>query len=153
MKKVQGRGIYLSIHDGSAYRPVACLTSNGLSESQEVKESEPNKCEDTTTFSYGKYSYELSAEGQFLDKATSETANNASYEWLTEFMKTMRDLGENLTWRETIKAAPTATATYRYGKGIITSLELTAPADGDATFSMSIQGVGEITKTDPKAGV
>lgn len=153
MKKVQGRGIYLSIHDGTAYRPVACLTSNGLSESQEVKESETNKCEDTTTFSYGKYSYELSAEGQFLDPSDTGATGKASYDWLTEQMKTKRLAGENIIWRETTKADPTATATYRYGKGIITSLELTAPADGDATFSMSIQGVGEITKTDPKAGV
>lgn len=90
MKKVQGRGIYLSIHDGTAYRPVACLTSNGLSQSQEVTESEPNKCEDATSYSYGKYSYELSAEGQFLDPADPNATGKASYDWLTETMKTKR---------------------------------------------------------------
>ncbi|MCT4238588.1 hypothetical protein HZP42_19590 [Elizabethkingia anophelis] len=161
-KNVQGKKIYLSIYDdevpsgggtaANAYKPLACLTSNSLSESQEVIKSDPNKCSDAATYSYGEYSYEASAEGQFLDPTDPTASGKASYDWLHDFNKKKRTSKKNIFWRETTVPAD-GTATYRYGEGIITALELTAPADGDATFTMTIQGIGEISHTDPKAPV
>ncbi|MDV3461776.1 hypothetical protein CMV04_12225 [Elizabethkingia anophelis] len=161
-KNVQGKKIYLSVYDdevpegggtaANAYKPLACLTSNSLSESQEVIKSDPNKCSDAATYSYGEYSYEASAEGQFLDPTDPTATGKASYDWLHDFNKKKRTSKKNIFWRETTVPAD-GTATYRYGEGIITALELAAPADGDATFTMTIQGIGEISHTDPKAPV
>ena len=35
----------------------------------------------------------------------------------------------------------------RSGKAIITSIQLTAPTDGDATFSVNLQGTGKLAKS------
>lgn len=150
MKKVTGKGLYLSIYDetATAYYPLACLTSNGISENQDVTESDPNKCEDTTSFSYGPYSYEMNAEGQFLDPTDTGSAGKGSYDWLHAKMKANRTAKKNLIWKETTTHED-GTFTYRYGEGIITTLDLTAEAEGDATFSLTIQGVGEIVTVDP----
>lgn len=146
---IEGKNIILSLHDGTAYRPVACLTSNGISITQEVKESPITKCSTTATKKPGALSYEIPFEGQFIDTTSvgGDTAK-ASYDWLLTHIKAKNDAGELSNWKQVITKEGGVTDTT-YGEGIIASLELTAPADDFATFSASLQGNGWITTTDP----
>jgi len=146
---IEGKNIIFYVHDGTDYRPVACLTSNGINVSQEVKESPITKCAPTATKKAGALSYEVPFEGQFIDTTSvgGDTAK-ASYDWLLNHIKTKNDAGELTNWKQSIKKSATVTENT-YGEGIITSLELTAPADDFATFSGTLTGNGWISTTDP----
>ncbi len=146
---VKGKNIIFYVHDGSDYRPVACLTSNGISVSQEAKESVITKCNQTKEITPGVMSYEIPFEGQFIDTTSvgGDTAK-ASYDWLLTHMKSKNDAGLLTNWKQTTKKSDSLTETI-YGEGIITSLELTAPAEEDATFSATLQGNGWFSTVDP----
>lgn len=137
---IQGDDVILSIYDTSAYEPIACLTSNSISESVEVREA-ATKCDPGNLVrTPGTYSYELSAEGIYIDGAVD--TGKQSHGELAALMraKTL------ITWR---LATDLTSPTHIYGTGYITALELTAPADDNATFSITISGVGAVSSTDP----
>ena len=139
---INGDLIILSVYDGAAYRPVACLTSNSLSETTNVLES-VTKCNPGETLkTKGTRSYNISAEGEYIDttSAGGQTAL-ASHDYL----KTLADAG-NVNWR---MATGLADNPFYYGEAIITDLGLTAPANEITTFSATLDGSGAIVTTDP----
>lgn len=146
---VKGKNIIFYVHDGTAYRPVACLTSNGISVSQEAKESVITKCNPNKEISPGALSYEIPFEGQFIDTTSvgGDTAK-ASYDWLLNHIKTKNDAGELTNWKQSTKKSDSVTENI-FGEGVISSLELTAPAEEDATFSATLTGNGWFSSTDP----
>lgn len=143
---IKGDVLILSIHDGSAYRPVACLTSNNLSESMGVIET-ITKCDPgVTQKAAGTYSYEISAEGEYIDTTSvgGETTK-ASHDYLHSIFAT----GAEINWKMTTGIADTA---EYFGAGFLTELSADAPTgDEFATFSTSIAGNGSIVTTDPVA--
>ena len=143
---IKGDAVILSIHDGSAYRPVACLTSNSLSESMGIIEVQ-TKCDPgVTQRQSGTYSYEISAEGEYIDTTSvgAETTK-ASH----DYMHSLFAAGAVVTWK--MSTGLTDTTDY-YGTGYMTELTADAPSgDEFATFSMTLMGDGSIVTTDPFA--
>lgn len=140
---IKGNTVILSIWDESnSYDPVACLTSNSISESVEVDEVE-TKCDPGNAVKTpGTYSYEISAEGIYIDEAVD--TGKTSHALLKGYMRAKTEI----TWKmDTGLTSPTA----EYGTGYITSLELTGDSGENANFSVTISGTGAITSTDPNA--
>ena len=143
---IKGDNIVLSIHDGSAYRPVACLTSNSLSESMGVIEVQ-TKCDPgVTQRQSGAYSYEISAEGEYID---TTSVGGATTKASHDYLHSLFAAGAAVTWRMSTGLADT---TNYYGTAYMTELSADAPSgDEFATFSLTLSGDGSIATVDPTA--
>lgn len=138
-KLLEGRDVILSIYDDTAYKPVVCLTSNSISHNREIVEGTVTKCDQSPSVSAGGYSYEISADGEVLALDDTDYADRAN----GEFLRGLIEEGKEQIFKmdggnETI-----------YGTAIITAYEETYPAEGKATFTLSMRGIGKITDTDP----
>lgn len=141
---IKGENLILYIHDDTIYRPIACLTSNSLSQTLNIIESQ-TKCDPGVVIKdAGTMSYEISAEGQYIDTTSSGAQiTKASHDYLHTVM------GTTVTWK--MATGLTDTAAY-YGTAVVGDLSLDAPAgDEIATFSCTLAGSGAIVTTDPKA--
>ena len=142
MAGIKGENLILYVHDGSIYRPIACLTSNSLSETQNIIESQ-TKCDPGVIIkSPGSYSYELSAEGEYIDTTSvGAQVTKASHDYLHSVFGTL------VTWKLATGLADTA---FYYGTAIINDLSGDFAAGDDlATFSASLSGSGSIVEVDP----
>ncbi len=142
--KIKGDAVILSIYDGSAtYEPIACLTSNGLSETRNIIESQ-TKCDPGQIIkTEGSYTYEIPFEGEYIQTEAGLLS------WV-ELQAKISDLAGAgvVTWR--ITTGQDSGTTELYGSGIFQDLELTADAgDSIATFSGTISGSGVPSTTDP----
>lgn len=144
-EKILGDSEILYLWDGSAYEPVACLTSNDLSETRNSIESQ-TKCDPgVTTKKAGSYSYEISFEGEYI----KPEASKASWKEIAAYIRTI-SLAD-ATWKIVTTYADDTTD-IDYGNGIITDLSKTSPAGDELiTFSGSLSGSGAIVAVDPKA--
>lgn len=141
---IHGKEGILSIWDSSAYKPVACLTSNSLATSLSVIESN-TKCDPGNTVrNPDQFSYDISADGEYIDTTSvgGETTL-ASHDWL--LVKQMAKT--NVDWKLDSGLADT---TY-YGTAILTDLNLDQGASENSTFSATLSGTGAIVTTDPHA--
>ena len=141
---IHGKLGILSIWDTSAYKPVACLTSNSLSTALSVIESN-TKCDPGNTVrNANEFSYDISADGEYIDttSAGGETTL-ASHDWL--LVKQMAKT--NVVWKLDSGLADT----IYYGTAIISDLNLDQPSDGNSTFSATLSGSGAIVLVDPNA--
>jgi len=141
---IKGENLILYVHDSTIYRPIACLTSNSLSQTVNIIESQ-TKCDPGVVIKdAGSMSYEISAEGQYIDTTSAGAEiTKASHDYL----KTL--LGTTVTWK--MATGLTDNAAY-YGSAIIGDLSLDAPAgDEIATFSCTLSGSGAIVLVDPNA--
>lgn len=141
--RIKGDVLILSIHDGSIYRPIACLTSNSLTETQNIIESQ-TKCDAGVIIKTpGSYTYEISAEGEYIDTTSvGAEVTKASHDYLHTVF------GTEVTWK--IATGLTDTAAY-YGTAILNDLSGDfAAGDELATFSASLSGTGTIVTVDPK---
>jgi hypothetical protein len=140
--KIKGEDLILYVHDDVAYRPLACLTQNSLSETTNIIESQ-TKCDPgVVTRDFGTSSYEISCEGEYIDttSVTGDTSS-ASHDYLRTIQR------QKVTWRMDTGLTDTP---YYYGVGIISELSLEAPAGDElSTFSATITGDGAIVTVDP----
>ena len=142
---IKGDDIILYVHDGSIYRPAACLTSNSLSQTRNIIESQ-TKCDPGLVIKdAGSLTYEISFEGQYIDTTSSGAeVTRASHDYIMGLMNS----GEKVTWK--MDTGLTDTAEY-YGEGVLADLSLDASAGDElASFSGSLSGSGAIVTTDPK---
>ncbi len=142
---IKGDDIILYVHDGSIYRPVACLTSNSLSQTRNIIESQ-TKCDPGLVIKdAGSLTYEISFEGQYIDTTSSGAeVTRASHDYIMGLMNS----GEKVTWK--MDTGLTDTTDY-YGEGVLADLSLDASAGDElASFSGSLSGSGAIVTTDPK---
>ena len=142
---IKGDVIILSVHDGTIYRPLAWLTSNSLSETRNIIESQ-TKCDPGVIIKGGgSYSYELSAEGRYIDTTSAGAAVTlASHDWMhTNGI----GVATAVTWRMSTGLTDTP---YYYGTAIFSDLEATADAgDEFANWSATMSGSGAIVTVDP----
>jgi hypothetical protein len=142
----------LYIRTGGAWKPVACLTSNGISESWDFAET-VTKCDPgVTRRKPTTYSYEIPFEGVFTDtsgaggdtaKASWDTIKNlARAKALTEYQIAL--LKENGTEEPNFAA--------QYGAAYFSALEITGAEGEFITFTGTMLGDGDITETDPYPG-
>jgi len=142
MATIKGDALVLYIHDGATtYEPVVCLTSNSLTNTVNVIESQ-TKCDPgEIKRGAGSASYEISFEGEYIENESGKITHDG----LLAFINT--NSGVEKTWR--MDTGQTGTP-YYYGTAILSNLELTAPAgDEYATFSGTLTGSGLVLTTDP----
>lgn len=143
---IKGDALIFYVHDGTAWRPIACLTSNTLSQTRGVIETQ-TKCDPgVIQRAAGVLAYEISAEGNYIDTTSvgGETTK-ASHDYLKGLMES----GNAVTWKMDTGLADT---TAYYGTAFMTELSADAPTgDEFATFSCTLSGSGSIVTVDPTA--
>jgi hypothetical protein len=140
---IKGELGILYIHDGTIYRPIACLTSNGIDSTVSVITSN-TKCNPGLTIKQGgTFDYSLSAECEYIDTTgVGGEITKASHDYLLTKQKTK--LAQ--TW----KYDTGVTGAIYYGTAIITELSLTQGAGEEiSTFSLTMEGSGEIVTVNP----
>lgn len=145
MAAIKGEVGILYVHDGAIYRPVACLTSNSLSTAVSVIESN-TKCDPgVTTKQGGIFTYTIEAEGEYIDTTSvGGEVTKASHDYLLDKQK----LKGLITW----KLVTGVTGATYYGEAIISDLSLDQGAGDElSTFSVTLEGSGDIAETDPEA--
>ena len=139
---IKGSSIIFSIWDTDAYEPMACMTSNTLSEGVEIDEVE-TKCDPGNIVkSPGSYSYEISGDGIYIDESVDTGLQSHGK------LKALLRAKTKITWKMTTGIT---TPPAEYGYGYITALDLTSEAGPNATFSITISGTGAIVTVDPEA--
>lgn len=142
---IKGESGILFVHDGTIYRPVACLTSNSLNTAVSVIES-VTKCNPGTTVKQsGTFSYTLDAEGEYIDTTSiGGDDTKASHDYLLAKQMAL----ETVTW----KLDTGVTGAVYYGTAILSDLTLDQGAgDEISTFSVTLDGSGAIVLVDPMA--
>lgn len=141
---IKGELLVLYIHDGSIYRPIACLTSNSLSQTRGIIEAQTKCSPGVVEKSTGSMSYSISAEGLYIDTTSvGAEITKASHDYL----KTLMDSGASFTWK--MDTGLTDNDSY-FGTAVLTDLEMTAAAGDEFTsFSSSLDGSGAIVTIDP----
>lgn len=143
---IHGRNGILSVYDdaASAYRVIACLTSNSLATSLSVIESN-TKCDPGVLVRNPDiFSYDISCDGQYIDTTSvgGETTK-ASHDWLLNIQQTVG----KVDWKLDTGLGDT---TF-YGNAILSDMNLDQASDALSTFSATLSGNGQIVKVDPKA--
>ena len=140
---IKGEAGILYVHDGTIYRPVACLTSNSLNTAVSVIESQ-TKCNPGQVMKQaGTLSYTIDAEGEYIDTTSiGGDDTKASHDYLL----TLQQALAAVTW----KLDTGVTDAVYYGSAILSDLTLDQGAgDEISTFSVTLEGSGAISKTDP----
>ena len=141
---IHGKEGLLYIWVTNAYKPIACLTSNSLSTTLSVIESN-TKCDPgNIVVNADAFSYELSLDGEYMD---TTSVGGDSTKRSHDALLALQMAKTNVEWKLDSGLADT---TY-FGTAIITSLNLDQPSDANSTFSATLQGSGAIVTTDPNA--
>lgn len=141
---VLGDNSVLSIWDGSAYLPIGCLTSNELSLTRNIIETQTKCSGGLVEIQSGSLApIEISFEANYIEDDATK------YNFLDLFSSINVAVGVDVEWKITTgQTTPSAL----YGTGILTSLSLSAPTgDEFATYSGSIMNKGVIVTVDPNA--
>lgn len=142
---IKGEAGILYIHDGTIYRPVACLTSNSLNTAVSIIES-VTKCNPGQVVKQaGTLSYTIDAEGEYIDTTSvgGETTK-ASHDYLL----TKQAALTAVTW----KLVTGVTGATYYGSAILSDLTLDqGSGDEISTFSVTLEGSGAVVTVDPNA--
>jgi len=140
---IKGEVGILYVADGASYKPVACLTSNSLSTAVSVIESNTKCNPGITKKQAGMFSYTLEAEGEYIDTTSvGGDSTKASHDFLFELQLAK----ELITW----KLVTGVTGATYYGSALISDLSLDMGSGDDlATFSLTLDGDGEIVTVDP----
>lgn len=140
---IKGESGILYVHDGTLYRPIACLTSNSLNSALSVIESR-TKCNPGLVIKQaGEFSYTLEAEGEYIDTTSvGGDDTKASH----DFLLSKQIAKETLTW----KLDTGVTGAIYYGTAILSELGLDQGAgDEISTFTATLDGSGTIVLVDP----
>ena len=113
-----------------------------MNETQDIIDSQ-TKCDPGVLIREpGTYSYEISAEGEYIDTTSAGAeVTKASHDYLHTVF------GTKVTWR--MDTGLTDTAFY-YGTAIINDLSADFGAGENSTFSASLSGSGVIVEVDPE---
>lgn len=138
---VNGDNSVLSILRNGDYVPIACLTSNGTAETVTFNEVQ-TKCDPGVIISTpNAYSYTKSLDGLLTD-TTSVGGDTALASW--DYLSSLMRNKTLIFWKE---AVGSPAFLNEYGEGYIESLEMTANSGENITFTGSIKGTGDITRT------
>lgn len=145
---IRGEKGILYIWDTDAYKPVACLTSNGLNSQLAVIESRTKCFPGVVKKTAGTFSYSIDAEGEYIDTTTvGGDDTKASHDYLFGLQKDKT----LVTWKIDTDVDTAGSVKY-YGDGLITDLSATFGSGDDVTtFSLTIDGDGSVLTTDPNA--
>lgn len=138
--------IYLWV--GSAYKPIACLTSTSLSTTVSIIES-TTKCYPGVTKKYaGTFNGSISLEGEYTD---TTTINGDTAKQSHDALFLMQKNKEIRNWKLDTNVSDASSVKY-YGEALISDLSADFGSGDDlATFSATLDIDGEISTTDPLA--
>lgn len=144
---IKGENNILYIYQGSAYEPIACLTSNSISNAVSVIESQTKCFPGEIKKQAGVISASIDFEGEFIDTTSvgGDTAK-ASFDSLLA----IQNAREVFKWKIDTDVPNTATSYKMYGFGVLTDLSLDAAAGDELqTFSGTIDVSGKILNAEP----
>ena len=145
---IRGEKAILYIWDTAAYKPVACLTSNGLSSQLSMIESTTKCFPGVVKKTPGQLNNSIDAEGEYIDTTTAggDTAKiSHDAMFLLQQDKTL------VTWKIDTNIDDVDSVKY-YGTGYFTDLSATfGSGDEVSTFSVTIDVDGAVLLTDPEA--
>ncbi len=134
---VKGAQGVLSFHDGTAYKPIICLTSTSMSRVSEVIQK-VNYCTQGETVSMvDRITRTVNFDGEVMTIGTS--GDGVSYSKLITAIESMEEQRFRLDGR----------GSTQFFKAIIANLDDTYPGEGDATFSGSLIINEDVSETDP----
>lgn len=136
---VKGAEGVLSFHDGTAYKPIICLTSTSMNRVSEVIQKVNYCTQGKPVTKVDSITRTVNFEGEVMTVGTP--ADGVSYEDLIDAIESMEEQNFRLDGR----------GTTQYFKAIIANLDDTYPGEGDATFSGSLTINGDVSETDPLA--
>lgn len=142
---IKGESGILFIKD-TTYKPVACLTSNALQQTLSVIESQTKCFPGQIKKQAGILTYNISAEGEYIDTTTlgGDTAKQSH-----DALMIKQNSRTEVLWKIDTDIN-NATSTKYWGTAIITDLALTqAAGDAISTFSLTLDGSGLISLTEP----
>lgn len=142
----------LYIRNSGTWKPVACLTSNGISESWDFAET-VTKCDPgVTRRKPTTYSYEIPFEGVFTDTsgAGGDTAK-ASWDVIKGIARAKTLTEYQIALLNTDGTESTNFAA-QFGSAYFSALDITAAEGEFITFSGTLLGDGDITEVDPYPG-
>ncbi len=141
--------VYTAIKDAegellpAAYYPIGCLTSNGITKTTNMTDGTKTKCDSNPEATYDTLTYEVSFEAiEYEDDGLKIT-----YDDMSKLQDDTFDSNSYAYFKIDDMEGNTATRT-RFGKGFLTSLEETSPAEGENTYSGTITGAGRLSATD-----
>lgn len=140
---IKGSANILYIHDGTAYLPIGCLTTNGTEESVETNTGTVTKCNPNPAPVLGAYTYTKSFDAEAIE----DNDTRASLGKVKTLLRTHAANKTPAFWKEETTFSD-ATKETEFGKAFITGVSTDAPADGMITFSGTLNGIGEISATD-----
>jgi hypothetical protein len=112
----------------TTWKPIACLTSNGLNTTVAMIESQTKCFPGVVKKTPGTLSYSVDAEGEYIDTTTA---------------------GGDTAWKIDTNVDDATSVKY-FGDAYITDLSATfGSGDELATFSLTLDGDGAIVLTDP----
>ena len=142
----------LYIRNAGTWKPVSCLTSNGISENWDFAET-VTKCDrGVTRRKPTTYSYEIPIEGVFTD-TSGIGGDTAKASWDT--IKVPARAKTLTEWQiALLKVDGTEDPNFaaQYGSAYFSALEISAPESDFITFTATMLGDGDITETDPYPG-
>lgn len=143
---IRGEKGILYIWETSVYKPVACLTSNGLSSQLSMIESTTKCFPGVVKKTPGQLNNSIDAEGEYIDTTTAggDTAKVSHDKmFLLQQNKTL------VTWKIDTNIDDVDSVKY-YGTGYFTDLSATfGSGDEVATFSVTIDVDGAVLLIDP----
>lgn len=140
---LMGVNSLLFIHDGTAYLPIVCLTGNSTNEEVAVNDGTVTKCNPNPTPILGAYTYTKDFEGVAIEDQTGKF----TFDVIRKFLRTKASSKQPVLWKEEITKAD-ATKLTEYGKAYLTNISSDAPAEGEMTFSGTLNGIDAISETD-----
>jgi len=146
-KHIKGSSASLAFHDGTAYKPVICLTSTSHEMVMNLVERVSYCTEGKTVSSPQSISETVQIEGNIID--TTDLGGNPPQitgDELKELARNQVTSGNGDTFRLGRGASG-----YLYFTALISNISDSYPADGDATFSATLTIQGSSSSVDPKA--
>jgi len=145
---IKGEKGIIYIYTGSAYKPVACLTSNSLNTTVSMIESQTKCYPGVVKKTAGSFSYTIDAEGEYIDTTTvgGDTAKQSH-----DALFLLQQAKTKVDWKLDTNIDDATSVKY-FGSGYLTDLSATfGSGDEVTTFSTTIDGDGAIVLTDPHA--
>jgi len=143
---IRGEKGILYIWDTSTYKPIACLTSNGLSSQMAIIESKTKCFPGVVKKTPGTLNNTIDAEGEYID-TTSAGGDTAKVSH--DKMFTLQQAKTLVTWKIDTNVDDATSIKY-YGTGYFTDLKATfGSGDEVSTFSVTIDIDGAVSLTDP----
>lgn len=154
-KKRLGKDTILSIYTAikndtgtvvaANYFPIGCLTSNDISHTANMNDGTKTKCDINPEPTYDTLTYQVTFEAVSFEN----DGVKVTYDDMVKLQSDAFKASSVIYFKLTDVVGGTTTRT-RFGKGYLTDLSETAPADGETTYNGTIRGSGEISATDLK---